>query len=850
MPPMNFRVISACVLAFSMFAAVGQPAAKPTVKREAGRHDVASSVDLSRALLFPVSYDEAVRQNVPVITRKEIYKDGWIDLNKNGSKDVYEDASQPVGKRVDDLLRQMTVEEKTMQLVTLYGYNRITPDFLPTKAWLTELQKDGIANIDEHLNGFNYYENDDLPGNRFVKDPRKLVWALNETRRFFIEDTRLGIPCEFTNEGLRGTETAVSTGFPVPLAQASTWNRKLIRDIASIAGRETKALGYDSLYAPLVDVLRDPRWGRCEEMYGESPWLVGEYATMAVQAIQEAGVVSSPKHYCIYSSAMGARQGYSRTDPQIPPREVEMIHMWPWRRVMRDAKPLGVMASYNDYDGEPIAASKHYLIDVLRGEMGFDGYVVSDSDAVEYLHTKHHVAASQKDAVRQTILAGMNVRTNFSVPETFITPLRELIAEGAVPMEVIDSRVRDVLSVKFRTRLFDEPYRPIAEAARIAMAKEHMDISLQASREAVILFKNEKNFLPLDASRIKTIALSGPNADSVEYARQHYGPLMNETVTVKRALETYGGGKFTVLHSRGCEFTDDRWPATEILPQQPLEHEQAQIDEAVSNAEKADLAVVVVGDSPYGSKSTRTTCGENNSRTGLSLAGYQDDLVRALAATGKPLVVIHFSGRPNALNWPDKVAPAILHSFLPGPFGGQAAVEAMFGDINPAGKTPATFVKTTGQLPLAFPAKPGANTESNRAVNGYLRPFGFGLSYTTFEYKNVRVSAAEIPANGKFNVEFEITNTGRREGVEIPQVYIHDETSSLTVFERQLRGFDRIALKPSETKTVTIPIDAAEHMFAIGNDLKPFVEAGAYEILVGASSTDIRGKAVVTVKAP
>lgn len=836
-------------LVFAAAAFAAEPA-KPNKSDDAGRHDVASSADKSRPLLHPVSYDECLAKGIPVVTRKDIYRDGWIDLNKNGAKDPYEDVALPVEKRIDDLLARMNTDEKTMQLVTLYGYNRITPDYLPSTAWLTELQKDGIANIDEHLNGFNYYENDKMPGVQFVRQPSKLVWALNETRRFFIEDTRLGIPCEFTNEGLRGVETAASTGFPCALAQSCTWDRELVRDIAATAGREAFALGYDNLYAPLLDVIRDPRWGRCEEQFGECPWLVGEYGVLAVKAIQAQGVTSTPKHFCVYSAASGARQGLSRTDPRCPPREVETIHLWPWRRVMRDAKPDGVMASYNDYDGEPVAASKHFLTDVLRGEMGFTGYVVSDSDAVEYLFTKHHVAADPKDAVRETILAGMNVRTTFTKPETYIVPLRELIKEGTVTMDVVDARVRDVLRVKFRRGLFDKPYRSLPDAEKSAMTKENFALSLRASREALVLLKNDKDFLPLKPDAFKTIAVCGPNADSVEYARQHYGPLTNDTITVKRALESYGNGRFKVLYSRGCDFVDERWPESEILPEDPSAKEQAEIDAAVVNAKQADLSLVVVGDTPYGSKTPpdKTTCGENNSRTGLSLAGHQDRLVRAIAATGKPFVVVHFSGRPNALNWPNKVAPAILHSFLPGPFGGQAAVEAIFGDINPAGKTTTNFVKTTGQLPLNFPAKPGANTESTRAVNGYLWPFGHGLSYSKFAYQNLRIEPKEIPADGKFTATFEITNTGKVAGVEIPQLYFHQRVSSLTVFDRQLRGFDRVALAPGETKTVTIPVDAAESLWMLDKNMHRVVEPGTFDILIGASSQDIKLRQTLLVK--
>ncbi len=822
---------------------------KPNKKDDAGRLDEKSKVDQSRTILYPITYARCLKQGIPVVTRKKIYHAGWIDLNKNGVKDPYEDSSLEIDVRVKDLVARMNVREKTAQLVTLYGYNRVTPDYLPTKAWFHEVQKDGIGNIDEHLNGFNYYDNPKLPGVAFIRKPSKLVWALNETRRFFIEDTRLGIPCEFTNEGLRGVETAASTGFPCALAQSCTWDRELIRDIAAVAGKETYVLGYDSLYAPLLDVIRDPRWGRCEETFGESPWLVGEFGVLAVKAIQAQGVTSSPKHYVFYTSSAGARQGLSRTDPRSTPRENEYIHLAPWRRVMKEAKPDGVMCSYNDYDGEPIAASHHYLTDVLRGEMGFTGYVVSDSDAVEYLHTKHHVAKNQKEAVRQTILAGMNVRTTFRKPDTYVMPLRKLIREGKVPMSVVDSRVSDVLRVKFRRGLFDHPYRSLAEADKEAMSKRSFALSLRASREAIVLLKNKGDFLPLNSDEYKTISVCGPNADSIEYARQHYGPLTNKTITVRKALETYAKGKFNVLYSRGCNFVDHAWPNSEILPEPPNPSEQAELDTAVANAQKSDLTIIVVGDTPYGSKSPRnvTTCGENNSRTGLSLPGYQDKLISLIAATGKPFVVVHFSGRPNALNLPNKVSPAIIHSFLPGPYGGQAAVEAIFGDINPAGKTTTNFVKTTGQLPLNFPAKPGANTESSRAVHGYLWPFGHGLSYTTFSYKNLKLSPRRIAPDGTFTATFEITNTGKVEGVEIPQLYIHQRISSLTTYEQQLRGFERVSLKPNETKTVSISINAKDALWMINKDMKRVVEPGVFDIMIGASSKKILLRGPITV---
>jgi len=512
---------------------------------------------------------------------------------------------------------------------------------------------------------------------------------------------------------------------------------------------------------------------------------------------------------------------------------------------MAEGRPGGVMASYNDYDGIPIAGSHHFLTDVLRGEMGFEGYVVSDSEAVEYLDQKHRVTPDRKASVKMTVLAGMNVRTTFRKPETFVDPLRELIAEGEIPMDVIDSRVRDVLRVKFLRGLFDSPYRSIQNAAEVAQAPEHLELSLKASRQALILLKNQNNFLPLDPGDFDTIAVVGPNADSVEYARQHYGPLGSDTITVKRALEMYrqrNGSKFTVLHAIGCDFYDDRWPESEILPEPPNERERQMLDEAVAHANRADLTVVVVGDAPYGSKARRTTTGENNSRTGLSLPGHQDLLVREIAATGKPFVVVHFSGRPNALNWPDKVAPAILHSYLPGPYGGQAAVEALFGHINPCGKTPASFVKTTGQLPLAIPAKPAANAESKRSVHGFLYPFGFGLSYTTFEYKDLKLQPETIPTDGRCEVTFTVTNTGKRAGAAIPQLYFRDSVSSTTTYVRQLRDFARVELEPGESRQVTLEVNAHEDLWLIDEDMNRVVEPGDFEIMISESVEDIKLK--------
>jgi len=804
----------------------------------------------SDTLLYPPSYEGCLQSEKPVVTRKDIYRDGWIDLNKNGKKDIYEDPTQPVEKRVDDLVSQMTLEEKTCQMATLYGYQRVLKDYLPTKAWPTAFWKDGVANIDEQLTGFPYYEKKDLPGLEYLWPPAKHAWALNEIQRFFIEDTRLGVPAEFTDEGLRGVDHYKATGFPTQLGLGATWNRALIRQIGQVTGSEAHALGYDNIYAPIMDVLRDPRWGRSEESYGEDPFLVSELGTQMVLGIQSEHIVSTMKHFCVYSNNKGAREDMARTDPQVSRREMEMVHLWPYERVIRDADPLGVMCSYNDYDSVPIASSHYFLTEVLRQQMGFHGYVVSDSGAVEYLAIKHDVAADYKEAVRQTILAGLDVRTNFDPPDVYVRPLRELVRENKVPMSVLDERVRDVLRVKFWEGLFDQPYRPLTNANENVMAPANLAVAMQASRECLVLLKNENRLLPLDQSKIKTIAICGPNADNVDYAKGHYGPLNPDVITLRSALEKRFAGKATVLYAKGCDFFDANWPDTEIMREPPTPTEQAAIDQAVANARQADVAIVVVGDQPCGIPSIRSTVGESRSRTGLDLTGRQDDLIRAVAAVGKPTIVVNISGRPAALNWANHVCPAIIQAFFPGVFGGDALADVLFGDYNPGGKLSCTFPKTAGQIPLNFPTKPDANYEPTNAdrvnIAGVLWPFGYGMSYTTFEYRDLKIQPEKVGTNHNITVSFTLANTGSRAGDEIPQLYVRQEVSSVTTWEKRLCGFERIHLEAGEIKTVTMTI-VPEDLAILNREMQRVVESGKFKVMVGASSADIRLTSEFTV---
>lgn len=782
--------------------------------------------------------------------KSEMYHKGWIDFNKNGIKDIYEDPAATLDARIENLSQQMTLEEKTCQMVTLYGYKRVLKDALPTPEWKQMLWKDGIGAIDEHLNGFQQWG---LPpsDNENVWPASRHAWALNEIQRFFVEDTRLGIPVDFTNEGIRGVESYKATNFPTQLGLGHTWNRELIRQVGLITGREARMLGYTNVYAPILDVGRDQRWGRYEEVYGESPYLVAELGIEMVRGLQHNHqVAATAKHFAAYSNNKGAREGMARVDPQMPPREVENIHIYPFKRVIREAGLLGVMSSYNDYDGIPIQGSYYWLTTRLRKEMGFRGYVVSDSDAVEYLYTKHNTAKDMKEAVRQSVEAGLNVRCTFRSPDSFVLPLRELVKEGGLSEEVINDRVRDILRVKFLIGLFDAPYQTDLAGADDEVEKEANEaVALQASRESIVLLKNTDNTLPLNIDKIKKIAVCGPNADEEGYALTHYGPLAVEVTTVLEGIREKAQGKAEVLYTKGCNLVDAHWPESEIMEYPLTPDEQTEIDRAAANARQADVAVVVLGGG-------QRTCGENKSRTSLELPGHQLKLLQAVQATGKPVILILINGRPLSVNWADKFVPAILEAWYPGSKGGTAVADILFGDYNPGGKLTVTFPKTVGQIPFNFPYKPASQIDGGKnpgpdgnmsRINGALYPFGYGLSYTTFEYSDLEITPKVITPNQKATVRLKVTNTGKRAGDEVVQLYTRDILSSVTTYEKNLAGFERIHLKPGESKEIVFTLDR-KHLELLNADMKWTVEPGEFAIMAGASSEDIRLNGILTVE--
>ncbi|MCQ6958876.1 glycoside hydrolase family 3 N-terminal domain-containing protein [Mucilaginibacter aquariorum] len=772
--------------------------------------------------------------------QKNIYHKGWVDFNKNGRMDVFEDPSQNIEKRITDLLSQMTVEEKTCQMATLYGYKRVLKDEMPVPNWKNEIWKDGIANIDEELNNLTSHT-DDAP-TQYSYPFSKHASAINTIQKWFVEETRMGIPVDFTNEGIHGLNHDRATPLPAPIGIGSTWNKQLVRQAGQTVGREAKALGYTNVYAPILDPARDQRWGRVVECYGENPFLIAEMGKQMVLGIQEEGVASTLKHYAVYSVPKGGRDGSARTDPHVAPREMHQIYLYPFRRVIQEAHPMGVMSSYNDWDGVPVTGSYYFLTELLRQQFGFQGYVVSDSEAVEYLYSKHKVAIDYKEAVRQAVEAGLNVRTNFTMPQTFILPLRELIKENKISMKVIDSRVADVLRVKFRLGLFDSPYVKDPKAAdKLVHTAADEQMSLKMNRESMVLLKNENNLLPLDKSKYKNILVTGPLAVESNYTVSRYGPSHNPITSVFDGVKKYVGAAGKVSYVKGCDMVDATWPESEIIETPLTSAEQAGIDSAVAQAKQSDVIIAVVGED-------MDRVGESLSRTGLNLPGRQLKLIQALQATGKPVVMVMINGQPLTINWENKYVPAILEAWFPSTQSGQVVAETLFGDNNPGGKLPITFPKTTGQIEFNFPFKPnsqagqgGKNSWGHTSVNGALYPFGYGLSYTSFEYSNLQVSPEKGHSQGDVAVTVDVTNTGQRKGDDVVQLYLKDDVSSVTTYEYDLRGFERVSLNPGEKKTVTFTLHP-DDLALLDKNMNWTVEPGTFQVWIGSSSMDIKLK--------
>jgi beta-glucosidase len=739
----------------------------------------------------------------------------------------YKNPRLPVEQRVADLLGRMTLEEKVAQLTCLWtarpqvgpqtDFSTDRGDFSPDKARL--VMKYGIGQVARQ---------------REQKGPREGAVFANAVQKWLIENTRLGIPAIFHDEILHGHMAQGSTSFPQPIALASSWDPDFVNKVFTAAALETRARGSHQVLGPNLDVAREPRWGRTEETYGEDPYLVSRMAVAIIKALQGSGpgvdgdhIIATAKHFAAHGQPEG---GTNIAPANYSERVLREIFLPSFEAAVKEAGVMSVMASYNEIDGVPSHANKWLLGKVLREEWGFKGYIVSDYDGISQLASLHHVAANKTEAARLALEAGVDIE----LPDPDCFPvLVQLVKEGRVAEATINLAVARNLRAKFLLGLFENPYVDPERAVKVTNSQAHHDLAAEAARRSIVLLKNENNLLPLDRNALKSVAVIGPNADRVHLGGYSDNP--GRGISVLQGIKDKVGGKIKITHAVGCNITKEGgdWFADTSHLSDPAEDSKL-IAQAVETAKAADLAVLVLG----GNEDTNKEAWADNhlgDRDSLDLVGRQNDLVKAVVETGKPIIVLLINGGPLSVNYIAEKVPAILEGFYLGQETGVAVADVLFGDYNPAGKLPVTFPRSVGQLPSYYNRKPTAKRGYLFTSKEPLFPFGYGLSYTTFEYSNLRLSAPQVGPNGQTKVSVTVANTGQRAGDEIVQLYIHDLVSSVTRPVMELKDFKRISLAPGERRTVEFVITPDKLSF-LDLNMNRIVEPGWFDIMVGPSS--------------
>jgi beta-glucosidase len=722
----------------------------------------------------------------------------------------YRDASLPVDERVKDLLGRMTLEEKIAQVSAFWSKDPIADangNFVPEKAKLA--MPHGIGQISRPSE-----VKPTSPQGPVTRGPRESATFLNDVQRWVKENTRLGIPVMTHEEALHGLAAPKGTHFPIPIGLASSWDPDLIERVMSVAALEARARGTHSVLSPVLDLARDPRWGRTEETYGEDPYLVSRLGVAAIRGYQGSGrplakdkVFSTAKHFAVHGPHEG---GVNAAPTNFGEREVRDQYLFSFEAAFKEARPMLVMPSYNELDGVPSHQNTWLLQTVLRGEWGFDGLVVSDYYAINELMDRHHTAASVEEAAILALKAGVDIE--LPDPRAYVK-LADVIKAGRLSEATLDTAVARNLRVKFLAGLFEDALVDADRAERVSNAPEHQAVALEAARRSIVLLKNEGGVLPLDRAKLKRLAVIGPNAADVHLGGYSNNP--GRGVSLLDGIKKAAGAGVEVLYAEGTRITEHpaNWYRDDVVFGDPQKN-KARIEEALGVAKQADAA------------------------SSLELVGQQNELVEAVAALGKPTAAFFIGGRPQALERVTAAVPALLVGWYLGQEGGTAAAEALFGELNPGGKLPITFPRSVGQLPVYYGRKPTSFRPYGDGPRTPLFVFGQGLSYTTFRLDEVKVTPATIPATGKATVSARVTNTGSRAGDEVVQLYIHDQVSSVTRPVKQLRGFRRLSLKPGESATVELPL-GPEALRLTNDKMQRVVEPGAFDVMVGTSSEQL-----------
>ncbi|WP_434753210.1 glycoside hydrolase family 3 N-terminal domain-containing protein [Paenibacillus amylolyticus] len=772
---------------------------------------------------------------------------------------TYKDQSKSVEERVQHLLSLMTTEEKVGQLTQPFGWQTYTNDqgnITLNDSFKQQVENGGIGSL------YGALRADPWTGVTLENglSAREGAEAVNLIQRYAIEHSRLGIPILIGEECSHGHMAIDGTVYPVPLLLGSTWNVDLYREMCQAVARETRAQGGAVTYSPVLDVVRDPRWGRTEECFGEDPFLIGELAVASVEGLQgeslERGdtVAATLKHFVGYGSSEGGRNA---GPVHMGWRELLEVDLYPFRKAV-EAGAASIMPAYNEIDGTPCTVNTELLEDVLRKDWGFDGLVITDCGAINMLASGHDVTADGMEASVQAIVAGIDMEMS---GEMFGQYLVQAVAGGKLDVQVLDQAVSRVLALKFRLGLFEQPYVDADRAAEVIGSEQHIQLARQLAAEGVVLLKNEADTLPLSIANVGRIAVIGPNADQAYNQLGDYtSPQPKSKVatvldgirsklashvdgqTEKSSVGSLTGDSSTdqVLYTPGCRIKGDS---------------KEGFERALEVANQADTVIMVVGGSSArdfgeGTIDLKTgasnvsdnswndmECGEGIDRMTLGLAGVQLELIQEIHKLGKKLVVVYINGRPITEPWVDEHADAILEAWYPGQEGGHAIADILFGDVNPSGKLTISIPKHVGQLPIYYNGK---RSRGKRYLEEDLEPryaFGYGLSYTTYEYSELKLSAASMTAGESVTVSVNVTNTGLYAGAEVVQMYISDVVSSLTRPAKELKGFAKVNLEPGETQTVEFHI-GAEQLQYIGRDLKPVVEPGQFHIHIGSSVND------------
>jgi len=738
---------------------------------------------------------------------------------------VYKDPSAPIESRIKDLLGRMTLEDKYRQIDIWHPKMDLSKPEELTKAIeaLGDTVRNGI--------GFLQFQ--------VRMNQAEYTARFNAIQKYFVEQTRLGIPAISNAEGCHGFvgNEDKSTVFPAPPLLGSTWNPELIESVYTAVAKEMRSYGVTHAATPVIDLLRDPRFGRSDEFLGEDPYHVAEMGVAAILGLQgrsplidENHLIACAKHFTGHGQPEG---GTNIAPSNLSERILREVHFYPFEMAVKKANVRTVMASYNEIDGVPNHANNWLLNDVLRGEWGFTGYVISDYDGVNRMITKYRASHNKAEAAMRSINAGMDFECPSNWKNYCFAFLPELIKTGEVKESVLDSAVVRVLRNKFIMGLFEQPYiKAVSEDEKQEMQKSHRALALKSAEQGMVLLRNENKTLPFNENKIRRLAVIGPNADEVHYG--NYSNDISPGISILEGMKSYGKGKFEVFYSEGFKiYENDRSiPESEKTRQA----EDRRIAEAVNLARSCDAVLLVMG-------GNELTCREEwSNHTGdhydLDLLGRQDDLAKAIFTLGKQTAVLLINGRPHSVNYLAENAPAMIEGWYLGQDQGTAVANVVFGKVNPSGKLAVSFPRHVGQLPVYYNSKPYVHEADY--INGEYSPlyhFGFGLSYTQYDYSNLKLSANKVIVGEPVKVTIDVTNSGEMDGDEIVQLYIRDMVSTVTRPVKELKDFARIPLKKGKTKTIEFTITADKLQY-YGPDMKRIVEPGEFEVQVGKNSND------------